>query len=105
MGYTIDFRKKVMGIKNKEKLSIKKTSIRFGIGTDTVVRWMKKLEPRVTRNKPATKIDMEALAKDVAVNPDAYLLERAVQFNVSGSAIFYALRRLNVRYKKKPKAS
>ena len=63
------------------------------------------IKPCTTRNKPATKINMEALKKDVAENPDLYLLERAEKFKVSGSAIFYALRRLNIRCKKKLKAS
>ena len=105
MGYTLDFRKKVMEIKESEKLSVKETAKRFGIGTDTVVRWKKNITPCKNRNKPSTKINMEALKKDVEENPDYYLLERAEKFKVSGSAIFYALRRLNIRCKKKLKSS
>ena len=52
------------------------------------------------RNKPATKIDMSALMKDVQSYPDAYLHERAFRFGVSVTGIFLALRRLGIRYKK-----
>ena len=37
----------------------------------------------MTRNKPATKIDMEALAKDLEENTDSFLHERAEKFSVS----------------------
>ena len=43
---------------------------------------------------------MVALAKDVADNPDHYQYERANTFGVSQSAIFYALKRLQISYKK-----
>ncbi|MDR0296861.1 MAG: transposase, partial [Rickettsia sp.] len=59
MTYLIDFRKKVFKI--KEGLSFVETSKRFGIGKTTLVRWTNRLEPRTTRNKPASKIDMEVL--------------------------------------------
>ena len=51
------------------------------------------------------KPDEPAEKKDAEENPDLYLLERAETFKVSGSAIFYALRRLNIWCKKKLKAS
>ncbi len=37
-----------------------KVAIRFGIAVSSVMRWVRRLEPQRTRNKPATKIDMEA---------------------------------------------
>ena len=43
---------------------------------------------------------MEALSKDVKDNPDHYQYERAKTFGVSQSAIFYALKRLNISNKK-----
>ena len=43
---------------------------------------------------------MVALAKDVADNPDHYQYERAKTFGVSQSTIFYALKRLQISYKK-----
>ena len=104
MGYILDFRKKALEIREKENLSIAETARRFGVGRSSIIRWINNIKPCTTRNKPATKINIEALKKDVADNPDLYL-ERAEKFNISGSGIFYALRRLNIRCKRKLKAS
>ncbi len=78
---------------------------RFGISKQTVYNWTKRLIPCETRNKPATKIDMQALAEDVKKYPDAYQFERAKRLNVSVRGIGYALRRLGVTYKKKSQSS
>ena len=67
--------------------------------------WQGRIEPKTKREKPATKIDMEKLRKDVEENPDAYQYERAERFGVSANAILYALRRLDMRYKKNTTAS
>ena len=52
-----------------------------------VTRWLKTPEPKTTRTKPATKIDMVALARDVVAYPDAYHYERARRFGVSGDPL------------------
>ena len=101
MTYSIDFRRKVFSIKQKEGLSFEQTAQRFNIGKTTLVRWTKKLEPDKNRNKPATKIDMEALRNDVKQYPDAYNYERAKRLGVSTNGIWWALKRLNITYKKK----
>ncbi len=36
--------------------------------------------PKMKRNKPASKIDMEVLREDIRSYPDAYLYERAELF-------------------------
>lgn len=100
MSYSLDFRKRVMAIKSEKNLTFEKTSKRFGIGIRTLFRWQKRLEPIKTRNKPATKINMERLREDVKKEPDAYLSERAERLGVSVTGIFYALRRLNISNKK-----
>lgn len=92
MSYAIDFRKKVFLIKEKENLTFKETAKHFGIGTDTIVRWKKKIEPCKTRNKPATKINMEDLKKDLLNYRDAYLYERAKRLNVSENCVLYAIK-------------
>jgi transposase-like protein len=81
--YSIDFRKKVLEIRAREKLSITKTAKRFGIGTTTIVNWLKNVVPKTTRNKSAVKIDMQELAEDVMKDPDSYQYERAMRFKVS----------------------
>lgn len=103
MAYSVDFRKKVFEIKAKEGLSFREVAKRFGIGFASVVRWSKNIEPKLKRDKPPTKIDMEALEKDVEDYPDAYQRERAERLGVSKNCIYCALKRLGVTYKKSPK--
>lgn len=105
MTYSLDFRKKVLQIKAEERLSCEEVSKRFKIGIMTVVRWGQRIEAKKTRNKPAVKIDMEALREDVLKYPAAYQHERAARFGVSQKGITYALRRLGVSYKKNPESS
>ncbi len=81
-------------------MTFEETKKRFGVGIATLFRWQKRMEPREKRNKPATKIDMEHLKKDVEKRADAYLFERAERFQVSVSGMYYALRRLGISYKK-----
>lgn len=105
MTYSLDFRKKVLQIKQEEGLTCKEVSERFKIGIMSVVRWGKRLEAQTKRNKPAVKIDMEALQTDIKSHPDAYQYERAERLGVSHRTIGYALKRLGVTYKKNPAAS
>ena len=55
---------------------------------------------KLPTDKPATKIDMDALAQEVQDSPDDYQWERAARFNVTQPAITKALKRLNSSYKK-----
>ena len=50
--------------------------------------------------KPATKIDMATLKKDVKQHPDLYQYERAKYFGVTQGAIWFALQRLESAIKK-----
>ena len=105
MTYSLDFRRKVLKVKEEEQLTFASTAERFGIGKNTVLLWSKDIEPKKNRNKPATKIDMEALKKDIETYPDAYQYERAQRLGVSKSGIHYGLKRLHVTYKKNTFAS
>ena len=98
--YPLKFREKVFAVKEKYKLTYQETSERFDLPIRTLFRWQERIEPKLTRNKPATKIDMEALRKDVEKHPDDYQWERAKRFNVGQSTIFYALKRLGISNKK-----
>ncbi len=100
MTYSIDFRRKVISVREQEGLTISEVAARFCVGVASVVRWLSKLEPERTRNKPATKIDMDTLVRDVRDYPDAYQYERAKRLGVSTQGINHALRRLGVSYKK-----
>jgi len=100
MTYSIDFRMKVLAVKEKEGLSFAKTAERFYVGVASVVRWARKPESQANRNKRATKINMEALKQDILLYPDAYQYERAERLRVSTTGLWYALKRLGVTYKK-----
>jgi transposase len=105
MSYTKYFRKKAHSIREKEKLTLKETAVRFGVGVASIMRWVKKIEPCTTRNRPASKINMEELKKDLQLHPDAFLYERAERLNVSQTCVFYEIRRLGVTYKKNSSSS
>lgn len=100
MAYSLDFRQRVFKIKKKEGLTFQELSDRFEIPIRTLFRWQKRMEPKVKRDKPATKVDMEALRKDVEDHPDRFQYERAKKFGVGQSTIFYALKRLGISNKK-----
>ena len=105
MSYSQDFREKVLDIKKRESLTLQKTAQRFEIGTATITRWLRGLPlPRqgMTRQR---KIDKSALLLDVQKYPDAYIRERAKRFNVSNKAIWQALKKLGISYKKNIKSS
>jgi transposase len=100
MCYSLDFRKRIFAVQAKEQLTFAETSQRFHVPMRTLFRWRQRLEPKTTRNKPATKIDMAALKKDVQRHPDKYQYERAKEFGVTQGAIWFALRRLGYSFKK-----
>ena len=100
MTYPLTFRQHVLRVKEQEDLTYAETAERFRIGIASLMRWAKRIEPCSERNRPTTKIDMAALARDVAQNPDAYQYERAQRFGVSKSGISSALKRLQISRKK-----
>ena len=105
MTYSLDFRQKVFAYKEKHQLTFEQTSKHFEINNETLYRWKYKMEPCVSRDKPATKVDIERLKEDVALHPDAYQWERAQRLNVGQPAIHYALKRLNISFKKNSETS
>jgi len=105
MTYSLDYRRKVLSVREKEDLTIAEVAERFCVGVATVVRWLQRVEPQRTRYKPPTKIDRIALARDVREHPDAYQSERAGRLGMSEKGIGHALRRMNITYKKNTTAS
>ncbi len=81
-------------------LSLAESAERFGVGIASIMRWKKNPEPTLKRNKPATKIDMDGLAKDIEENPDSFLHERAAKFSDSPSGMGSAIKRLGCSRKK-----
>ena len=105
MTYPVNFRKKVLKLKELEQLSFVEVGKRFCLSKTTVFKWSKKLVPQEGRNRAATKIDMEALKRDVKQYPDSYGYERAARLGSKRSSIRDALCRLRVTYKKNSKSS
>jgi transposase len=101
MTYSIDFRKKVLAIKEKEKMSFASISKRFGVGKNTVFVWTKKILPLKNRNRASKKIPIDKLREDVAQYADSYQYERAERLGVSKSGIQRVLKKLNITYKKR----
>src|SRR5947209_3381726 len=99
MTYSFDFRCKVLAVREKEGLSIRDTARRFDIGVATVRRWLKRIEARPAKTR-RRKLDKQALLEDVKHHPEAYQYERAARFGVSPKAIWQALKKLGVSYKK-----
>ena len=100
MTYPLEFRQHVLSVKSRESLTFEETASRFCIGKMSLVRWSKRIEPCYTRDKPSSKISVQALYEDVQMYPDAYHYERALRFGVSTRGIGVALKRLGVTYKK-----
>ena len=92
--------KKILSIKNREKLSIRETAERFYISPDTVFKWSNGLMPKGKRKCKARKLDMEGLKEDVNKHLDLYQYERAEKFKVSQNCIHKGLKRLGISYKK-----
>ena len=105
MSYSLDFRFHVLKVKEAERLTFQECASRFCVGIASLVRWSKNPYPKTQRNKPATKIDREALKKDIQDSPDAYQYARAQRFGVTATGIWHALKRLEVTYKKNSQSS
>ncbi|WP_063656581.1 IS630 transposase-related protein [Candidatus Arsenophonus triatominarum] len=99
MSYTIDFRRKVISVRKAEGLTIRETAKQFRIGKASLVRWLKRPEPKNSTPRKR-KLDKNALAKDVEQYPDAYQKERAERFGVCKKAIWQSLKKLGLTYKK-----
>ena len=100
MTYSIDFRKKVLGVKAEGKTSIAETAKRFAIGKATIIRWMHRVDAKLRREKSTSTVNMDALKKDIELYPDGYQHERAKRLGCTRGGIYHALKRLGGAIKK-----
>lgn len=100
MSYSIDFRRHVLTIRKQEGLTFDEAAERFSVGVASLKRWSRRLAPKRYERRKVRKIDLDALTRDVREHPDAYQYERAARFGVCPKAIWQALRKLSVTYKK-----
>jgi transposase len=105
MSYSLDFRQKVMAMKQKHGWTFEKTCQHFEISMRTLFRWSNKIEPIKKYTIRKSKIEKDVLLKDVEMYPDSYISERAERLGVSKSAMQRYLKKFNITYKKKSKTS
>jgi len=101
MSYSLDLRERVIEfVENGEGVS--KASKIYEVSRATIYRWLgrESLEPTVVKRRQR-KLDWEALRKDVEENPETKLKDRAQKFGVRASAIWYALKKMDITRKKK----
>jgi transposase-like protein len=100
MGYSLDFRQRMLACKEENDFTFEKTSEHFDLSLRTLFRWTNNIAPCTHSQKSATKVDMDALKKEIESSPDEYQWERAKRLGVSRPAIYYALKRINISFKK-----
>ncbi len=105
MAYSEDFRKAAVEYKDKGH-TFADLKEAYGITNKTYDDWKKLYEEtgsyakREVVRKPK-KIELERLRKAIEEKPDAYLYELAELFKCSEQAVFYALKKLRITYKKR----
>jgi len=105
MGYSLDLRERVVGYVQEGGSPTTAAQI-FKVSRATVYRWLNREDLRPTKVKTRKrKIDLAALQQDVDQYPEARLKERAQRFGVQPSAIYYALRKLQITRKKRVRVS
>ena len=67
MTYSLDFRKKGVSIRRREKLSFGQTPKRFGVSVNSLFLWSRQIEAKETKNRAPIKIDKETLITDQGV--------------------------------------
>ncbi|MFV0385112.1 IS630 transposase-related protein [Paracoccus sp. (in: a-proteobacteria)] len=73
MTYSLDFRRQVLSVQEKEGLTFARTAARFSVGVASLTRWAKSPEPKATREGRPRKVDLEKLARDVRDHPDTLM--------------------------------
>jgi transposase len=105
MAYSLDYKKRAVAYK-LEGHTFKQLREAFNIPSQTYYDWKEKLESGYydvkIKRKRCRKIDKEALKQALAKKPDAFLEELAKPFGCTPSAVFYALKALDITRKKRP---
>lgn len=100
MGYSKDFKDKVIEIMIRDEMSVRKAAQHFNICIQTIQNWKKSTTNKPIPGRPA-KISREQILKDVEQYPDDYISERAERFGVSTHAVFNALHAAGISRKKR----
>jgi len=105
MAYSIDFIKRAVAFR-KEGHTFAQLREAFNIPSATYYDWEEKLSSgyydRKVKRERKRKIDKDDLKRKLAEKPDAFLRELAEEYGCTESAVFYALKKLNITRKKRP---
>jgi transposase len=104
MAYSLDFRRKVLAVREREGLTIAEAAKRFDVGKASVMRWLRHIERKPSGFR-RRKLDLAVREQDLRAYPDAYQYERAARLGVAQNAICHALKKLKISYKKNPISS
>jgi transposase-like protein len=103
MAYSIDFKRRAVAYKQEGHTFVQLREA-FGIPSETYYQWKENLEngyyETEIKRERKRKIDKEGLKRAVAEKPDTYLRELAEEYGCTESAVFYALKKLNITRKK-----
>lgn len=104
MAYSMDLRERVVKYV-REGGSKAEAARRYEVSEATVYTWLKRedLKPTVVIRR-RRKIDWQALKIHVQQYPESTLKDRAKHFGVNPSAIWYALKELQITRKKNSKS-
>ena len=105
MGYSKDFKERAVNYR-LEGHTVAETSKIFGIGTDTLNRWLRQYKEtgdlsKKPLNRTFKKIDPVKLKAFIKEHPDVILREIAEQFDCTVEAVRKALKRNKITRKKK----
>jgi transposase len=105
--YSLDLRKRTLEYIEETGDKLKASQL-FKVGIATIYRWINRkaqtgnIEPSPKKSYKK-KIDDQKLITYIEQNPDHFLSEIAAHFGTTLQAIFYALRRLKITRKKRPR--
>ena len=106
MGYDEKYRARAVAFK-KDGHTFKELKKVFKICSRTYYDWVALFEkhgvycPEKEPQRKSCKIVTEKLKQAIEEKPDAYLYELAEPFNCTPQAVFYALGKLQITYKKR----
>jgi len=105
MAHSMDLRLRAVGLMEKDHTVLEISKL-LDIGTATLWRWkararQDRLAPSYPTDRPAYKLDEQAMLSWLAAHPDAYQHEIAKAMGVSRTAVQWAFKRLGITRKKR----
>ena len=105
MSYSVDLRQRVVAFVEAGGAKAE-AARRFSVSEGSVHNWLKRdnLTPTKVKRRHR-KLDWKALEQHIKNEPDVRLKERAKHFGVHTTAIWYAIKQMNITRKKTTEVS